>query len=151
MMNKVFYLFLSLTLFSLSAFGGQPISLKQAVDGTYSPQTYSGIQPLAGTDDFVRISEDSKSIIQYSFKTGNEVGTFFDTETARGPKIRKIDGYIISPDGSRLLIQTETEHIYRHSKKAEYYIYSVQNKTLEPLSKGKLQEPLFNGNTYEKE
>jgi dipeptidyl-peptidase-4 len=59
-------------------------------------------------------------------------------------KLESIDGYIMSPDESRILIQTETEKRYRHSFTATYYIYSVKNKTLEPLSEGGKQEaPLF--------
>ena len=50
----------------------------------------------------------------------------------------------MSPDGKRLLIQTNTELIYRHSFTAEYYIYTIANKKLVPLSKnGAQQTPLF--------
>ena len=50
----------------------------------------------------------------------------------------------MSPDESRILIQTNTRPIYRRSFTAEYYIYSVRNNTLEPLSKnGPQQVPLF--------
>ena len=50
----------------------------------------------------------------------------------------------MSPDGKRMLIQTNTEEIYRHSFTAEYYIYTIANKKLVPLSKnGAQQTPLF--------
>ena len=142
-MKKTALLIISLfLLLSLKAAGS--ISLKDIVDGRYSAQALHGVRPLNDGESFARISEDSKSIIKYSFKTGNQTGTLFDAATARGPKVKNIDDYILSPDESRILIQTETEPIYRHSKKAEYYLYSVQNKTLEQLSKnGKQQEPLF--------
>ncbi len=43
-----------------------------------------------------------------------------------------------------MLIQTNTEEIYRHSFTAEYYIYTIANKKLVPLSKnGAQQTPLF--------
>jgi dipeptidyl-peptidase-4 len=142
-MKKTALLIISLfLLLSLKAAGS--ISLKDIVDGRYSAQALHGVRPLNDGESFARISEDGKGIIKYSFKTGDQVGTLFDAATARGPKVKNIDDYILSPDESRILIQTETEPIYRHSKKAEYYLYSVQNKTLEQLSKnGKQQEPLF--------
>lgn len=59
-------------------------------------------------------------------------------------KLPYIDGYIMSPDEHRILIQTETKGIYRRSYTAVYYIYDVRNNTLEPLSEGGPQQvPLF--------
>lgn len=50
----------------------------------------------------------------------------------------------MSPDGKRLLIQTKTERIYRRSFTATYYIYTLQNNRLVPLSdNGPQQTPLF--------
>ena len=40
----------------------------------------------------------------------------------------------MSPDGLRMLIQTKTEPIYRRSFKAQYYIYTIASRKLEPLS-----------------
>jgi dipeptidyl-peptidase-4 len=68
----------------------------------------------------------------------------FDVSTAKGYQLASIDGYIMSPDGKRLLIQTKTERIYRHSFTATYYIYTLQNNRLVPLSdNGPQQTPLF--------
>jgi dipeptidyl-peptidase-4 len=64
----------------------------------------------------------------------------FDVEKARGAKLKKIDGYVMSPTGKRLLIQTETKSIYRRSFTAVYYIYHVANNKLEPLSDGGPQQ-----------
>ena len=49
-------------------------------------------------------------------------------------KLEKIDGYIMSPDEKKMLIQTETKPIYRHSFTAVYYLYDIANRTLSPLS-----------------
>ena len=142
-MKQYLLFFIGLALF-VNSRAGKPITLEEVINGTYYANRLYGVRPLSDGENFARISEDGKSIIKYSFKTGSKTGTLFDASTARGTKIGHIDGYIVSPDGSRLLIQTETENIYRHSKKAEYYIYSVQNNTLEQLSKsGKQQEPVF--------
>ena len=51
-----------------------------------------------------------------------------------------IDGYSFSKNESQILIETETESIYRHSYKAVYYIYSTNSKKITPLSKN---EPIM--------
>lgn len=87
---------------------------------------------------------DSKQIVRYSFKTGKQTGVIFDADKARGAKVEAVDGYIMSPDGRNVLIQTRTERIYRHSFTAVYYIYNVENNKLTPLSDGGPQQtPLF--------
>ena len=133
-----------LFLMVLTLVGANPMSLKDAIGGTYSAATLHGVKPLPDGEHYARISDDGKSIVKYSFKTGQKTGVLFDANTARGAQVKSVQGYILSPDGKRILIQTETEQIYRRSKKATYYIFSVQNNTLDPLStKGKQQEPIF--------
>ena len=81
---------------------------------------------------------------KYSFKTGKEVATIFDVETARDCTIKHFDDYIMSPNESLILIQTDTKPIYRHSFTANYYIFNVKNNKMEPLSTGGPQQvPLF--------
>lgn len=142
-MKKI--LLLIICIFAISAaFAGQSITLKQVLNGTYSAKSLTGVRPLADGESYAQISQDRKSIEKYSFKTGQKTGVLFDANNARGQKVLSIDNYIMSPDESRILIQTQTESIYRRSLKAEYYIYTVKNNTLDPLSKnGKQQQPLF--------
>lgn len=134
-----------LTLISVATlWAGKPLQLNDITAGAYSAETLHGVRPLADGESFARISDDGKRIVRYSFKTGQETGIIFDASATRGATVRNIDGYVMSPDESRILIQTQTEQIYRRSKKANYYIFSVQNNKLEPLSKnGKQQEPTF--------
>ena len=75
---------------------------------------------------------------------------FFDVATARNHKLKSFDDYIMSPDESLILIQTETKPIYRRSFTAVYYIYNVRNRTLEPLSNnGPQQVPLFSPDSHQ--
>lgn len=64
----------------------------------------------------------------------------FDINNTMGEKIKDFDGYIMSPDGKRMLIQTQTERIYRRSFKAVYYIYTISSHKLEKLSDGGPQQ-----------
>ena len=128
----------------LHATAGQKLELRDITSGVFRQETMTEVRPMADGETYAQISSDGRRIVTYSFKTGKQVGTLFDAATARGPQVARVDGYIVSPDGRRLLIQTETERIYRHSFTATYYIYSIQNNKLEPLSEnGPQQTPVF--------
>lgn len=144
---KKILLFAAGLLLCLSSAAAQdgPIKLKDITDGAYSPEYVYGVNPMNDGETYTQLSPDRKRIIRRSFKTGKELGTLFDVATAEGPKrLNHIDGYIMSPDESRILIQTETKSIYRRSFTAVYYIFSVKNNKFEPLSEGGPQQaPLF--------
>lgn len=121
------------------------IKLQDVTNGVYWPKQIDGVNPMNDGESYTQLSPDHKRIVRHSFKTGKEIATVFDVETARGSKkLPRIDGYIMSSDEHRILIQTETKGIYRRSYTAVYYIYDVRNNTLEPLSEGGPQQvPLF--------
>lgn len=129
-----------LLLCMLRVAAGQKLDLKAITDGEFRAETLAAVEPLSDGETYAQISDDGKRIVAYSFKTGKQVGVIFDATTARGPQVTHVDGYIVSPDGKRLLIQTETKNIYRRSFTATYYIYSIQNNKLEPLSDGGPQQ-----------
>ena len=116
------------------------MDLKRLAQGEFSASRISGIDPLAGTDQYAQISQDGKQIVQYSFKTGKKTGVLFDVDNTQGEKISSFDGYMMAPDGKRMLVRTNTQMIYRRSFKAEFYIYTVGTRKLEHLSTGGPQE-----------
>ena len=123
---------------------GDKLSLRDITRGEFRQETMTDVRPMADGETYAQISADGKRIVTYSFKTGKQVGVLFDATTARGAQISRVQGYIVSPDGRRLLIQTKTKSIYRRSLTAEYYIYMIQNNKLEPLSEGGPQQtPVF--------
>ncbi len=87
-------------------------------------------------------------VIRYSYKSGKEAGTVLSTSMLKdidgADKIGTIDSYVFSPDESQILFSTKTEHIYRWSRKAFWYVYNFKTKKLIPLyDKAKQQEPSF--------
>ena len=122
----------------------QQVTLQEVATSAYRTEGIYGIKPMLDGEHYTQISRDGKKIVKYSFKTGKEVSTIFDVETARDCKLKRFDDYIMSPDESKILIQTETKAIYRHSFTAVYYLFNVRNNTIEPLSDGGPQQvPLF--------
>ena len=136
------YCLLCATLFvvALQMLAGQKLTLKDITDGRFRGESISAVEPLADGENYAQISADGKQVVKYSFKTGKSVGVLFDAATARGANIGRVEGYVMSPDGKRMLIQTATNRIYRHSFTATYYIYTIANNKLEPLSDGGPQQ-----------
>lgn len=116
------------------------INLKSLAQGEFAAQRISGINPIEGTDQYAQISPDGTQIVQYSFKTGKQTGILFDVKQTQGETLTAFDGYVMSPDGKRMLIRTKTEPIYRRSYKAVFYIYTIQSRKLEKLSEGGPQQ-----------
>ena len=119
---------------------GQQLSLKDVTGAAFRAQSMAAVEPLADGETYAQISSDGRQILTYAFKTGKQTGVLFDVQTVRGAKIDRVDGYIVSPDGKHLLIQTQTKAIYRRSFTAIYYIYNVANNKMEPLSDGGPQQ-----------
>ena len=122
------------------------LDLKSITRGEFRAESMASLKPLDDGESYSQVSSDGTKILKYSFKTGKQTGVIFDLNNVRGSKIRidRIDGYIFSPDGKRILIQTDTRYIYRRSFTATYYIYEVQNNKMGPLSVGgEQQTPLF--------
>ncbi len=134
----------ALCLAGLSVNAGGKLDLKAITKGEFSQETMTAVRPSADGETYTQISSDGKQIVSYSFRTGKQESVVFDAATARGGQVSKVDNYIMSPDGRRILIQTQTKPIYRRSFTAVYYIYDIRNNKLEPLSDGGPQQtPVF--------
>ena len=123
-----------------SAHAGEKLSLVDINQGYFQSETMQAVSPMADGETYSQISDNGQQVVSYSFRTGKQVGVLFDAATARGAQIGSVDGYIMSPDGKRMLIQTKTKPIYRRSFTAVYYIYDIRNNKLEPLSDGGPQQ-----------
>ena len=123
---------------------GEKLSLKDITRGEFRSEVMQAVRPLADGETYGQMTPDGKRVESYSFRTGQRVAVLFDAATARGAQLDHIDDYIMSPDGRRMLVQTQTKPIYRHSFTAEFYIYDIRNNKLEPLSDGGPQQtPVF--------
>jgi len=107
------------------------------VTGTFSP---AYIDEFYSMNDGETYSQLTNGIIieVFSFKTGKRIKEILNVNTlpegAERPK--SIRSYEFSKDESKILIVTEVERLYRHSKKAEHWIYDIKSKKMEKLSVG---------------
>lgn len=139
-MNKLFVMCIMMLLATSNVSADNKITLKDVTGKTFTPKYITGIDPIKGTDRYASISNDGRQIIEYAFKTGNQTRVLFDIANTHGESIKQLDGYTLSPDGKRMLIQTNTHKIYRRSFTADYYIYTIQSRKLEKLSTGGSQQ-----------
>lgn len=118
----------------------EKLTLKAITGGEFMPERMFGLNPIEGTGEYASISSDGKRIVEYSFKTGKETRVLFDADNTLGERVEFVEGYVLSPDGVRMLIKTESEPIYRRSERAQYYIYNIGTRKLERLSVGGKQQ-----------
>ncbi len=83
---------------------------------------------------YLAVTDDAKRIAKYDTRTGAEIETVMDVSNTRETKIDHIEGYRMSPDGSKIIVHIEATPIYRHSFKAKYYVYEIRTRIMRPLS-----------------
>lgn len=143
-MKKIFILCAALILAVNNAVSENMLKLKDIANGAYAAEYLSAVTPLAGGESYAMISKNGKQVVKYSYKTGKQTGVLFDVNNTIGESIEGFDNYIMSPDETKMLIQTDTKKIYRRSFTATYYIYNISDRRLERLSdKGGEQAPVW--------
>jgi dipeptidyl-peptidase-4 len=144
-MKKIVFVLvcLAFTLHLPAQKGNKPLSLNDIVEKKYASQSTGEMRPLPDGEHYTMLSADKKNILKYAYKTGKVVETLFSVEKARETKIDRIDGYLISNSGYRILVWNHSENIYRRSWEADIYDYDVRRNYLKPLSDtpGKLRAP----------
>ena len=132
--------------------GKRQLTLQEVVSGQFRVHNIYGVIPIPGDGEhYSQMNADGTQIIKYSYKTGQQVEVLFDVATARECPFKRFDSYSFAPDGSKLLIATETTPIYRRSYTAVHYLYSLKrntagkiNNVVERLSDGGPQQvPVF--------
>lgn len=94
-----------------------------------------GIVPMRG-DFFCRLNE--QGIIESSYKTGEKTRILVDINFLKqsDSNFSKIDAYSFNTTETQILLATNTESIYRHSSKSDFYVYDIPSKSLKQVSNG---------------
>ena len=94
---------------------------------------------------YVERSDDGKRLLVKDISTGKELSVLFDVTHTRETELPDFEGFIVSPDASKVMVWRESEHVYRRSTTARYYVYEVRSRLLRPLSKehDRQRDPLF--------
>lgn len=143
MMKRLMIVGLGLLL-TAGGWAAKKLELRDVTNGRFAARTLGSVRPLADGATYARMGEGGRSVELCSFKDGRQTGVLLDLSRVEGDAPKRIEGYTVSPDGKRILVQTNTRPIYRHSLTAVYYVYTAADRRLTPLSvNGAQQTPLF--------
>lgn len=143
-MRKLFLMCAALLISATTALAGNDLSLKDITSGKFAPKGIGSITALDDGETYAQVSKDGKKVVRYSFRTGKQTDVLFDVNNTIGQKIESFEDYIMSPDGTKMLIQTNSHKIYRRSFTADFYIYTIASRKLEKLSdNGAQQTPVW--------
>ena len=135
---------LILSLISLSLFSqSKDITLEDIwQDYNFYPKKFRALKSMNNGDFYTKIkrSDEGQEIIKYQFKNGKEVTTLFKSSDFN---VKNINNYSFSDDDKFMLISTETESIYRYSKRAIYYVFNIHNNKLKQISENKIRYATF--------
>ncbi|MBC8321379.1 MAG: S9 family peptidase [Bacteroidetes bacterium] len=112
------------------------ITLKEIwTEYSFMPKSVRGIVSLKNGKEYTMIKNGS--VVVYDYLTGDSVTTLVnanDLIPEGSDEPIKLRSFSMNNDENKFLIPTNSEAIYRHSSKADYYIWDVENKQLTPLS-----------------
>ncbi len=125
------------------------VELADIVSGKYNQQGVPAQYDMQDGEHYLQLDGNHTMIIKYSYRTGEVVDTIFDVKKARECPFDRFDGYTLSPDDAKILIYTDSESIYRHSFKANYYTFEIKRNLVKPLTdeEGKQQVATFSPNS----
>ena len=112
-------------------------------DQVFSVRNVSGIRSMNDGVHYT-VSVRGREIQKFSYKTGSRVETLFSMNEIEDPAFRTFNAYEFSADESNILLTTGRESIYRHSFRADFFVFDRSHKTLQHLSEnGKQQLATF--------
>ncbi len=146
--STIYILLVAALLGAVPAFGASQRSahvsaLAPYTDGNRAPAPSVSFMPDGKS--YATLSDDGRKILVKDIATGKEGDVLFDVDHTRENTLPAFDGFIISPDASKVMVWRNAQPIYRRSFKAEYYVYEVRSRLLRPLSTAHTpqRDPIF--------
>jgi len=134
---NLFILFFGIALNGFSQAQQKEISLEDIYKNfVFYPRSIDKIRSMNDGLYYTTL-EHTGIISRWDYATGEVVDEIF---TAAGHSIKGVSDYEFSADERKILLATAKERIYRHSYKADYFIYNRDTKELLPLSSGGKQQ-----------
>ncbi|HBR10919.1 MAG TPA: S9 family peptidase [Chryseobacterium sp.] len=133
MNKKVFLPVVLITAIFSQNIKAQEITLDKIYSGYYRGKGIAGIASLNDGENYATIEKDG--IAKYNYKTSQKSGNIVDGS---------YEAYIFSADESKILLQKESQPIYRHSFLGKFDVKDLKSNKVTPLNNGNyIQEPKF--------
>ena len=134
--NLLFSLFLVVGTLSASAQEKKNFELEDLyMRSTFSTKGVRGMNSMKDGKTYGSFEKGALNI--YNYKSGKLVNTLFSLNDLVLPGDTmpiRLQNYELSQNEDKMLCLTDMEYIYRHSFHANYYVYDMKAKTLQPLS-----------------
>ena len=108
--------------------------------GTFRQNGVYGLVSMKDGLHYTNLNMARNAIIKYNYETGEKIESLFTAADFNNELFDWILDYQFSTDESKILISVQYEPIYRHSFKAEFFIYDIDAKTLTQLSQNGKQQ-----------
>ena len=147
---KLIYKFLAFFLMATALLTAQnkEITLEDIYGGTFRQERLQSLQSLNNGAEYVVLNFDRDtrtSIIDvYSYKTGKKTRTLLTSDDLEG--ISYFRDFEFSDNEKKIILGTEMESIYRHSTRGIFYVYDLENGSLQKITDEKIQEPTLSPN-----
>jgi len=112
--------------------------------GTFQTKSIPGFNFMKDGSNYSR--QERTKISEYDITTGSKVRDIFDANTYKGQKgfPGQFDGYSFDHSETKILLESDSEAIYRRSSKAVFHIFDLTKNTMVVLAKGeKISNPSF--------
>lgn len=103
----------------------EPLTISDFVTGSSVPYGIGAMSPSPTSGNYYYRLVDSNKIVRYSYKNAEEETTLYSSADEKGFSDIFWNGFKMNSQGSRILLWTNSEPIYRHSFRANYYIADV--------------------------
>ncbi len=123
----------------------QQYTLNDLTSNKFSPLGVDEMISSADGQHYYQTDQLKSAVIKYAYATGEAVDTLFSTGSARGASFGTFEGFLVSPDETRVLLYRDREQLYRRSFCANYYYHDVRRNMVRRLSDqpGKQMAPTF--------
>ena len=141
LLKTVLFLLLPLALFGQT----KKITNDDIWNFIFSTERLEAIHPLTTASQYTVLKVDRRTrtskVVAYDYATAKEAKEVVNSATSIS--VPFFNSYSFSKDENKLLLETETESIYRRSKRAKYFVYDRTTKKSTLLFGSKVQEPKF--------
>jgi dipeptidyl-peptidase-4 len=143
-LHKTFLVLFTLSFTLLSA-QNKDITLEEIWSDAFKTKSLERLHSMKNGTQYSVLNQnknDNTSTVDvFDYKTSNKVKTIISS--AEIEDIKQIKSYTFSADESKVLITTQLDTIYRHSRLGLYFVVDVDSKKTIQVSDQKIQEPTF--------
>jgi dipeptidyl-peptidase 4 len=146
-MKKLYVLLLFIPVFVLSQ---QKLSLDEIWGKfAFSAKSAGGFNVMNNGLNYVVVDMDNatgvSTLSEYELLTGKKLTVLVNGNDVKfNNRMLDLSNYAFSPDEKKILLFENKEYVYRHSSKANYYVYDITSKqTIQVSEKGKQLFPSF--------